>query len=170
MPSGKQVLLSLLNDCSQRLVEGGGVAEVTDRLRAGLLLHGSTADEMWFHAERMAWISESEEGEMVRQGIGLKEKNIFLSDLFEYIVSDETIPDGVKKKYPTLTQKEYNSASRIIWCLISSLGYFPQLASVEDNGNLDTVAAENLLLSYINKLKLFREDPDEIIGQIGFRG
>jgi hypothetical protein len=84
MPSGKQILLSLLNECSQRLVEGQDVEVVSEQLKAGLLLHGSTPDEMWFHVDRMAWISENEDGEIVRQGLGLREKNIFLSDLSNF--------------------------------------------------------------------------------------
>jgi hypothetical protein len=169
MPSGKQILLSLLNECSQRLVEGQDVEVVSEQLKAGLLLHGSTPDEMWFHVDRMAWISENEDGEIVRQGLGLREKNIFLSDLFECMVSNE-IPDKVIEEYPNLTKNEYNSATSIIWCLLSSLQFFSQLISVENDGNLDEDQAEKLIDGYRKKLEKFRENPDEIIGQKGFRG
>jgi hypothetical protein len=169
MPSGKQILLSLLNECCQRLVEGQDVEVVSEQLKAGLLLHGSTPDEMWFHVDRMAWISENEDGEIVRQGLGLREKNIFLSDLFECMVSNE-IPDKVIEEYPNLTKNEYNSATSIIWCLLSSLQFFSQLISVENDGNLDEVQAEKLVDGYRKKLEKFRENPDEIIGQKGFRG
>jgi hypothetical protein len=169
MPSGKQILLSLLNECCQRLVEGQDVEVVSEQLKAGLLLHGSTPDEMWFHVDRMAWISENEDGEIVRQGLGLREKNIFLSDLFECMVSNE-IPDKVIEEYPNLTKNEYNSATSIIWCLLSSLQFFSELISVENDGNLDEVQAEKLVDGYRKKLEKFRENPDEIIGQKGFRG
>ena len=170
MPSGKQILLSLLQDCSQRLVEGEELEEVTDRLKAGLLLHGSTPDEMWFHAERVAWISKIEDGEITKQGLGLKDKGIFLSDLFEYIVWNEEIPQQVQKEIPNITQKEYTSAIHIIWCLLSSLQWFSCLSSVENAGKLDEYTAERLITSYRRKLAMFRENPDSIIGQEGFRG
>lgn len=170
MPSGKQILLSLLKDCSQRLVEGAEIEEVTDRLKAGLLLHGSTPDEMWFHVERVAWLSEIEKGEITRQGMGLSDKSVFLSDLFEYIVWDEAIPRKVKEEIPEITQKEYNSATQIMWCLLSSLQWYKCLSSVENEGHLDKDASEKLLASYRKKLAAFRKEPDEVIGQEGFRG
>ena len=170
MPSGKQILLSLLQDCSQRLVEGAEIADVTDRLKAGLLLHGSTPDEMWFHAERMTWLSKVEDGEITKQGLGLKDKDIFLSDLFNYIVWDEDIPRKVKEEIPNITQKEYNSAIHIIGCLLSSLQWYECLSSVENAGNLDQKTSEKLIASYRKKLAAFRENPDAIIGQEGFRG
>ena len=125
---------------------------------------------MWFHVERMSWISETEKGEIIKQGLGLKKNNIFLSDLFEYIIWDEKIPEKVKLEYPNLSQKEFNSAIHIIWCLLTSLQFFSQLNSIENNGDIDKEAAEKLIKGYREKLEKFRENPDDIVGKKGFRG
>jgi hypothetical protein len=56
MPSGKQILLSLLRTYSQQEVTATTQHEATDRLKAGLLLQCSTAEETWATVERVAWI------------------------------------------------------------------------------------------------------------------
>lgn len=43
MPSGKQILLSLLTEYSQKQSDSG----CSENLRAGFLIHGSTPDHMW---------------------------------------------------------------------------------------------------------------------------
>ena len=42
MPSGKQILLSLLSEYSQNQTPEKQSLEVTERVKAGMLLHGST--------------------------------------------------------------------------------------------------------------------------------
>ncbi|MCP4264200.1 MAG: hypothetical protein GY777_01260 [Candidatus Brocadiaceae bacterium] len=73
MPSGKQVLLHLLQKFSQQVQDEEDLSEVSEDLRVALLLHGSTPDDMWFKVERMAWLSKKDEEysdeEPVRQGL-----------------------------------------------------------------------------------------------------
>jgi hypothetical protein len=71
MPSGKQILLSLLRTYSQLGVEDPAREEATDRLKAGLLLHGSTAEETWAKVERVAWLQADRS-----QGLGLARTGI----------------------------------------------------------------------------------------------
>jgi len=137
MPSGKQILLALFSKFSQEFQEAGALQHVSDVMRAGLLLHGSTAEETWFKVARAAWLSEEDKDGHVRQGLGLEKQRIFLSDLFEEITASAKIPEPVRKAYPALTKSEYESATFLMWLILSSCQFFSGLASVENGGKLD---------------------------------
>lgn len=165
MPSGKQVLLYLLQKFSQKVQNEEDLFEVSEDLRAALLLHGSTPDHMWFNVERIAWLSEEDEDGPIRQGLGLRGKNIFLSDIFESMTYDDEIPENVKRDFPNLTKDEFTSATDIMWLLLSSTQWFDCLSSVENNGQLDMKQVKDWMISYRQKMNLFRKDPaDYLIG------
>ncbi len=119
---------------------------------------------MWFNVERLAWLSEKDEDGHTRQGLGLKGKNIFLSDIFSSMTYDEDIPNQVKKDFPKLTKEEYISATEIIWLLLISTQWFSSLSSLENDGVLDMEPVKNWLQSYRKRLIDFRKDPGEYLG------
>ncbi len=55
MPSGKQVLLHLLEKYSLHLHEEKDLSEISEDLRIAFLLHGSTPEHMWYDVENIEW-------------------------------------------------------------------------------------------------------------------
>ncbi len=160
MPSGKQILLAELQRLSQIRLTKAQLSDATDRFRAGLLLHGSTADSAWPTVERVAWI-EQKEG---IQGPGLINENIYLADLVNALKYEADVPEAVRERYPDLSLRAYRAGLHVVWLLLSQLNYQDSLSSVENGGVLDEDAAEKMLLNYIGKLKSYREDPEDYLG------
>jgi hypothetical protein len=166
MPSGKQVLLYFLEQYSQKLQNDEDLEEVSENLRIALLLHGSTATDMWFNVEKIGWISESDEYGGQRQGLGLKGKQIFLSDLFDCMTSDAEMPEQVKAKFPQLTQAEFDSAIHILWLQLLASEWHSSYSTIENEGEIDLVQVEKWMKSYRAKLRAFRADPGDYLGII----
>lgn len=168
MPSGKQVLLHFLEQYSLALQNDEDLTEVSENLRVALLLHGSTPDHMWYTVERLEWASELDEDkkEVTRQGLAIKGKKIFLSDLLYHITEDENIPKTVKEAFPELTQEEYNSATHVMYLMLSAMDWSKYDSQVENDGKLDLEALEKFKKSYKKKLKYFRDDPKDFLGII----
>ena len=164
MSSGKQVLLHLLEKYSQKLQADEDLDEVSEDLRVALLLHGSTPDDMWFNVERVSWLSKGEDEDVSRQGLGIKGKNIFLSDIFESMSYKAGLFDNVKDDFPNLTEAEYLSALQIIWLIITATEWFSGYESIENDGKLDFEQMEIYLKSYKKKMKLFRDNPGDFLG------
>jgi len=167
MPSGKQVLLHLLEKYSQQLQNDEDLSEVSEDLRIALLLHGSTPPDMWFHVERMVWLTETTEISSftsTKQGLGIKREKLFLSELFARMTESREIPENVQSVYPELSEDEYESATHVMWLLLKSLEFSSNLNEVEDNGKLDVEQWEKWKVSYRKKLAAFREDPAVTIG------
>ena len=160
MPSGKQILLAELQRLSQTKLTTEQLLEATERFRAGLLLHGSTASSAWPTVERVAWI-EQQEG---IQGPGLVKENIYLVDLVNALQDEAGIPAAVKARYPDLSLRAYRAGLHVIWLLLSELYCQEEFSSVENDGVLDKNAAEKLIINHIDKLKHYREDPEKYIG------
>lgn len=160
MPSGKQILLSLLRTCSQLGVDPKSQSEATERLKAGLLLHGSTADETWAKVERVAWLRT----ERV-QGLGLARTGTPVLAILEALVGEEVMPERVAQKFPEISQQDYEAAVFVLWALVSQVSFFEELKSVENGGDLDVAASERQIDSYRPKLAAYREDPDEFVGR-----
>lgn len=160
MPSGKQILLSEIQRLSQVRLAREQLSEATERFRAALLLHGSTAGSAWPTVERVAWI-EQEEG---IQGPGLARENIYLADLVNALKYADGIPGGIKERYPELSLRAYRASLHVIWLLLSQLYYQEGFSSVENDGVLDKDAAERLIKNHIEKLERYRTDPEEFIG------
>src|SRR5579862_1951005 len=85
--SGKQILDRILDNLSTKICSEEEIPAATKQLQAGLLLHGSTADNYFEFAARLAWGSSFYEavfgGGLARQGIVTKVGGIFISDVFE---------------------------------------------------------------------------------------
>ena len=163
MPSGKQILLSLLSEYSQRETVSENLSNVSDRIRAGLLLHCSTAEETWFKVDKIAWLSEDDNG-VSRQGLGFEKQRVFFTDLIDELSVDERLFTIVKEKFPELTKSDIDDAMFFIWHILSSIQFFTELSSVENDGELDPSEKEFLLENYQSKWKLFKDDPYDYLG------
>jgi hypothetical protein len=160
MPSGKQILLSLLRTYSQQGVDPTNLSEATDRLRAGLLLHGSTAEETWAKVERVAWVRADRV-----QGLGLERTGTPILDILEALLGDEVMPTHVAQQFPALSQEDYEAAVFVLWALVSQVSFVQELNSVENRGELDEEASEDLIANYREKLAMYRKGPDDFVGR-----
>ncbi len=157
MASGKQILLELLKELSQQKTNEKDLSDVTDKIRAGLLLHGSTASYMWPLVEGMDWISRKEEGKTIRQGLGLTNSGLFLSELFDLITWDESIPESVLNEYPEIDHKAAINAIRLILTSVEwSLTYMRA-----EEGGMSCLEKEELINSYVRKLAEYRKNPND---------
>lgn len=159
MPSGKQILLKVLSEISQGTVPPGTKEEISEKIRAALLLHGSTASDLWPAVEHIHWGTENDErAQPVRCGITYD--GIFLSDLFEELTRPDGIPPHVACKYPGLSPQRYREAVRFTWLILSSVQWFEELAPVEDEADTNATG-DALLANYIQKLQHFRKHPED---------
>lgn len=167
MPSGKQILLHFLQKYSLGVQRHEKTEEISENIRVGLLMHGSTNDEMWQNVDTIEWGAKvNNQEEIYCQGISIKNKSIFLTDLFEHMIWDaeESIPPKVKERFPELTQSEYEAAISIISLLLSSFEWSDHLSKIEQGGKIDTETLEKHLKSYKKKMRLYRENPEAYLG------
>lgn len=158
MPSGKQVLLNVLQEYSQNLQCEQDLDEVSMTLKSALCVHCSTSSETTKQINELAWLSQSEEGALVKQGIGLAKPNVFLSELFETLIEDSNIPKSVTERFPTLTKDQYSTGLDMIWHLLSSMQYWSELSSVENGGILKTEERDKILSGYRKYLEGFKHN------------
>ncbi|MEP3890413.1 MAG: hypothetical protein ABJN69_08085 [Hellea sp.] len=164
MPSGKQTLLSLLTEYSQRYSETSDLDEISDRVKAGLLLHGSSSNSMWKAVEDITWKSHCarEDGLTVtEQGLTLEPSGILLTDLFSVISEDETLINHVRKTYPEISPDAFQSALHIIWLLLGSVEWSKAHEEIESKIDVDGAQQKKSLKAYQRKLKEYREDPED---------
>lgn len=164
MASGKQILIHFLKKYSLQKIKKEDLVDVSEDIRVGFLLHGSTPKEMWQIVDTIEWGEETaeESDEVIGQGIKIKDKNISLPELFDYITweSEHKIPKKVAKRFPELTQSEYYAATRIMGLVLSSIEWSKQLSEVENGGKPDSVELDKYLKLYKEKLGYYREDPE----------
>ena len=166
MPSGKQILVSLLSEYSQKKTVKNQLEKITERVKAGLLLHGSTAKLMWPTVEQLTWIEQTpdiEQGddEVKKQGLGLKDADLLLSDFFSVITEGEEIPDHIKENYPEITKEAYTAGIHIIWSLLKALEWSKTYEDAENLGKLDESEKESMIAVYERKLIEYRNDPED---------
>lgn len=167
MASGKQILIHFLKKYSLQKTKKEDLIDVSEDIRVGFLLHGSTPKEMWQIVDTIEWGEETadESDEVINQGLRIKDKNISLPELFDNMTweSEHKIPKRVAKRFPELTQSEYYAATRIMGLIFSSIEWKQQLTEVENGGKLDSVVLDRYLKSYKEKLGYYREDPENYI-------
>lgn len=148
--SGKQVLLRILSELSTRVTPEHDLAQATRRLRAGLLIHGSTADESFDCASQVTWASDyDEDGALVQQGIAIGEARVLLVDLFDTVFSMEGLEDHVTRAHPGMGPKEVETLRWMMWLLVSSVQMYAGLVGIEDVDDLDVDAwVENYSQKY----------------------
>ncbi len=159
MPSGKQILLKTLQEVSQKKQEKSSLLEITEKIKCALMLHCSTSGSSIKQIEKLAWLSKNEGPKVEKQGLGLKHNGIFLSDLFEELISPEKVPENIKVRFPDLAEKDYFDGLDIIWSLLSSLQYWDELSTVENKGVLDEEEADKLLNATSEHLVTYRNEP-----------
>lgn len=151
--SGKQVLNRILAELSTKITPEEGLGEATDRLRAGLLMHGSTADQTFEDVSRLSWVSShgvvryrcesdgDDELGVVRQGIAVGGGTVFISDLFEAMMESPQLKQEMLKSHPELESADYDAGVFAIWLVVSSVQTFTGLLSVEiDSSRIDVGA------------------------------
>lgn len=159
MPSGKQVLLKILQDYSQQRLADNDLEQASETIRSALCGLCSTSSETMEEIQEMGWLSYSDDGELVKQGLGLVKADVFLSDLFEELIEDNEIPDRIKERFPELTQQQYSSGLDMIWWFLSSVQYWEELSPVENGGVLEDDKAKEHLNNYKNWLKRYEKEP-----------
>ncbi len=165
MPSGKQLLLHLLEKNSIH-PEEQNLSETSEDIRIALLLHGSTNEDMWFNAERVAWSSDPDKHDHSRQGLSVRGKDYFISDIFESMINDAKIPESVKTDFPKLTQEEFHSVNHIIWLILTAFEWNSYHDQIEDKGQINQEQVNKWLNVYRQKLQAFREDPGDFVGYV----
>ena len=166
MPSGKQILVSLLSEYSQKKTVKNQLEKITERVKAGLLLHGSTAKFMWPTVEQLTWVEQTPDiaqgdDEVKKQGLGLKDADLLLSDFFSVITEGEEIPDHIKENYPEITKEAYTAGIHIIWSLLKALEWSKTYEDAENLGKLDESEKESMIAVYERKLIEYRNDPED---------
>lgn len=164
MPSGKQVLIHLIEKHSQNESSEQDLHEISENFRIALLLHGSTSTDMWFNFERLAWHSKTDESGTLRQGLGLRGKEIFLLDIFEDIFHNDRILEAINSELSHLTEDELEDSVHTILLLLWATEFCSQLNQVENGGVLDHNQLKKWYKSYREKLANFRLDPGEFLG------
>ena len=167
MKSGKQILLWLLSQYSQKFINRDEIENISNRIKAGLLLHGSSSEEMFEIVEKTTWITKDlihiEKNNVennlghYRQGLGLKKYNLLLEELFELIIDENKIPKGLKKECPGITLDDYQAGIHLIKLLLLAVEWNKTNNDIEKE-TPDTKIAEKLINVYINQLKLYRDD------------
>ena len=139
--SGKQVLLQILSKLSTKVTAEHDLAKATRRLRAGLLLHGSTADESFESASRVCWASRyDEDGVLGQQGIAVGEARVPLVDLFDTVFSMKGREEHVTSVHPKLDSKDFEALQWTMWLLVSSVQMYSRLVGIEQGDELDVDA------------------------------
>jgi len=150
--SGKQILLKILSDLSTRVISDAGLDEATCRVRAGLLLHGSTAEESYEKASRIVWATARDRlGELNRQGMALASGPVFISDLCETVFSMPGLKEHVLEEHPQLSEQDYEAFEWVLWLLVSSVQMFASLNAVEMTEEIDVNRwVEDMMRHYRN--------------------
>lgn len=140
--SGKQVLNLILLELSTRLLRTRKqLAQATEKLRAGLLLHGSTADQTVNDVGRLVWASSQDEnGNIWRQGIATT-KGLFISDVVERLLDAPEIRAKALALFPEADSADYDAISHAIWLLVSGQQFFACVHAAEiDSARIDVDA------------------------------
>jgi len=132
-------------------------------LQSALLFHQSTADETWAKVANTSWLAQYNEDGPVREGLGLAQEGIFLSDLIEQLIEEAEMSPSTQRRFPTLSKQRYVEALESIWHLLSALQYWEGLSSVEKGGYLDLAERDEMLEKMLSKLKMYRADPEAYI-------
>ena len=159
MPSGKQILLDELKKMSQRRLDKSDLAKAEDRIRSALCAHCSTSGDTMKQISRVGWINKNGEDGLIKQGLGLADGDILFSDLLEEIISDENIPDRVKKRFPSITSEQYVTGLDMIWYMLTAFEYWEYLSELENGGDIDTQESEKILSKYSEWQKCYEKDP-----------
>ena len=109
----------------------------TRMLRAGLLLHGSTAEESYLNTSRISWASKGDPATGdARQGIAIGDDQVMLTDLYDTLFEMNGLKEHLKNAHPSLTDTDLEAYEWVMWLLVSMVQMFQQLLSVESDKDL----------------------------------
>jgi hypothetical protein len=158
--SGKQVLLRVLRDLSSKHLPKEEEEGATKRLRAALLMHGSTSDENFHMVNRLSWGTIGAEAGSIRQGVATHSGKVLIADLYERMLQMPGLENFCREAYPDLTEKDYEAGTWAIWLIISAVQMFAELLSVETNEkDLDI---EPWIEGYSRKFDLFLSELEDV--------
>jgi len=129
--SGKQILLRILRDLSGKKIPEEFLEDSTDRIRAGLLLHGSTSEENFEKAKTIRWANSLSDGALERQGLAAQNGKVFLSDFFERMLEMPELQSFMVESYDGFKDSDYEAAVWALWALVSAPQMFSELLDVE---------------------------------------
>ncbi len=130
--SGKQMLLKILAQLSTSLTAPADLPDATRKLRAGLLLHGSTAEENYQAVKNVHWASSLDgENNVWRQGIATVEGDVFLADIVESLADAPGLKQYVLSEHPHLTETGLEAGLHTLWLIVSAAQMFSQLLELE---------------------------------------
>ncbi|WP_041598735.1 hypothetical protein [Hahella chejuensis] len=156
--SGKQILLKILYELSTKLIDKEELPAATDRIRAGLLLHGSTSETNFDLVSKLHWSSSEKDGEVVRQGLAALNGNVFVSDILESIWCNDKVKSLILDEYPSLTEGDYEACLFSIWAMTSSSQMFSYLRSVETQDDINIDDWVRVVINAYNKHHDAHED------------
>ena len=157
--SGKQVLLEIIGRLSTSKLEDHELPGATDQTRAGLLLHGSTAEESFEHMANLQWGSAEDDWGRKRQGIASK-SGVLLTEFLDAIRESPGLESHVRRALPCLSLEEYAALEHTLWVVVSALQMYEELNTVEVDGDLGVEAwVANLKLKYEHHFRERGENP-----------
>lgn len=153
--SGKQIFLMILQELSTQVSEPDDASE---RLRAGMLLHGSSSVDSMRLVDRVSWKDKTDaDGDQSSQEISLGEgEGRFLTDLFNDVMWDHELEAFVRSRAPHLSSEQWNDFVTVLWMLVSAVTMQRRSLAVEHRSPVDV---DGWVESWRAKLDLFREDP-----------
>jgi hypothetical protein len=154
--SGKQILLRVLRELSSKKIPNEDLCSASERVRAALLLHGSSSKENFEKAISLKWSVDPLEGDVERQGLAAQDERVFLSDFFERMLEMPGIEEFMVKSYQGFKGSDYDAAIWALWALVTAPQMYSELQGVEvEDSELEL---ENWLQNYIEKLDYFRRE------------
>lgn len=150
--SGKQILLKILTQLSTQLTAESELENATRKIRAGLLLHGSTSDENYQCVKNLQWSSSYDEDQVVwRQGIATSDGQIFIADIVESLMDVPNLRDSLLAEYPGLTAKGLDASLQAVWLIVSAVQMYSQLLDVEiDESQIDIEKRVAVMMKHFN--------------------
>ncbi|HEY6530422.1 MAG TPA: hypothetical protein VIZ65_17170 [Cellvibrionaceae bacterium] len=150
--SGKQILLKILTGLSTQLTADAELESATDKLRAGLLLHGSTSDENYQCVKNLQWANSYDEDQVIwRQGIATTDGQVFISDLVESLMDVPNLHDSMLAEHPNLTKEGLEAGLQAVWLIVSAVQMYSQLLEVEiADANIDVEKRVAVMMKHFN--------------------
>ena len=102
---------------AEAAVSGHDVVEPFERVKTAILTSG------WFTEDNRRAVDDLSFGPRIGPdravGIGLRSAGILLRDIIHHL-EEERIPDGIADTFPHLTQREWESAMRVLVMILMS--------------------------------------------------
>lgn len=159
--SGKQVLLEIIRRLSTRQLGNDELLDATRQVRAGLLLHGSTTEEMLEQIAQIRWGSIDDDWGRKQQGIA-SNSGVLLTQFVDALRETPGLEQHVRRALPDLSHEEYEALEHSLWVVVSAVQMYEELNSAEVDGDLGVEGwVENLTAKYESYFRDQGKDPPE---------